>query len=90
MRKVVKRVVLASNRSERAHYAVECAQNGRLSYVLCRGFPSIGAHQRIPESEVGRECKQCAKTLEKMLRLQGDRFILTTVGGEKHDGDEEV
>lgn len=34
-------------------------------------------------------CKQCVKSFEKMMRTRGDRFILTTIGGEKHDEDRE-
>ena len=60
-----------------------------MSYLLCRGFPSIGKHQQIHEHEVGMECKQCAKSLEKLMRTRGDRFILTRVGGEEHDKDRE-
>lgn len=88
-RTVVKRVVLSGNRSVRAHFAVECAQEGRLSYLLCRGFPSIGAHEQIPEHAVEMVCKQCVKSFDKMMKTRGDRFILTTIGGEKHDENRE-
>lgn len=86
---VVKRVRLSGNRGVRAHYAVECAQEGRLSYLLCRGFPSIGAHEQVPEHAVEMVCKQCEKSIEKLMRTRGDRFILTTVGGEEHDENRE-
>ena len=85
----MKRVVLSGNRSVRAHYAVECAQEGRLSYLLCRGFPSIGAHRQIPEHAVEMQCKQCEKSLAKIMRTRSDGFILTTIGGEEHGQDED-
>lgn len=85
----MKRVTLSGNRGARAHYAIECAQEGRLSYLLCRGFPSIGAHEQIPEYAVEMVCKQCVKSFEKMMRTRGDRFILTTIGGLEHDENKE-
>ncbi len=86
---VIKRVRLSGNRSARAHWAIECAQSGEMSYLLCRGFPSIGKHQQIHEHDVDMECKQCAKSLEKLMRTRGDRFILTRIGGEEHDENSE-
>lgn len=89
-RRVVKRVVLSGgNRSVRAHWGIECAQGGDMTYLLCRGFPSIGRHQQIPEYAVTMQCKQCEKSLVKMMRTRSDRFILTRIGGEKHDRDRE-
>jgi len=82
--KRVKRVFMQSKTAGKIHYAVECAQGGRLSYILCRGFPSIGTHTHA-ELAKGSECAQCLRVLNKTLRQNSDRFILIKEGGIKHD-----
>ena len=83
-KKRVKRVFMQSKTAGKIHYAVECAQEGKLSYILCRGFPSIGHHTHAHSVE-GSECAQCLRVLKKTLRQNSDRFILIKEVGVKHD-----
>ena len=75
----VKRVkqVLMQGRSSRIHYAVDCTPDGVFSYVLCRGFPSVGKHDAIhPEidTEDALKCAQCQRVFDKMLRQRPEAY----------------
>lgn len=65
-------------RSNRLHYAVECTPDGQFSYLLCRGFPSVGKHTHVPEEAKGEfhECAQCKKILDKMFRQRPHLYVL--------------
>tara|TARA_R100001463_G_scaffold77487_1_gene131542 strand:- start:2795 stop:3031 length:237 start_codon:yes stop_codon:yes gene_type:complete len=76
---------MQSKTAGKIHYAVEVAKEGKLSYILCRGFPSIGNHTHAHSADDGSECAQCLRVLKKTLRQNGDRFILIKDGGVKHD-----
>lgn len=69
---------MMKGRSARRHMAVECTPDGRFSYLLCKGFPSVGEHESIPvaEQEHFLECKQCARVWSKMQRQKPDDFVL--------------
>jgi len=60
-------------RSARLHLAVECTPDGKFSYLLCRGFPSVGKHEHVPSFAQGEfpQCAQCQRVLEKMLKQKG-------------------
>ena len=77
--KRVKRVLM-NGRSSKVHLAVDCTPDGRLSYVLCRGFPSVGEHEPIPLEIMDElkppECAQCKKIWAKMLRQRPEHFKL--------------
>ena len=77
MAKKVK-VVMMKGRSARRHMAVECTPTGDFSYLLCKGFPSVGKHESIPLELQGDfiECKQCARVWAKMQRQKPDDFVL--------------
>tara|TARA_Y100000004_G_C8901986_1_gene406825 strand:- start:227 stop:478 length:252 start_codon:yes stop_codon:yes gene_type:complete len=67
------KLVQMQGRSERLHYAVECTPDGKYSYLLCRGFPSVGKHEHIPSFAKGDfpNCAQCERILKKMKRQKG-------------------
>lgn len=73
----VKRVLMASGRSGKTHIAVEAAQDGLYSYVLCRGIPSIGKHQEFQsgEPDFSGVCAQCLRVLKRMRKSQEIEFL---------------
>tara|TARA_Y100001937_G_C7031768_1_gene290449 strand:+ start:541 stop:756 length:216 start_codon:yes stop_codon:yes gene_type:complete len=60
-------------RSARMHYAVECTPDGKYSYLLCRGFPSVGKHENVPLNAKDKypHCAQCERILNKMKNQNG-------------------
>ena len=43
-----------------------------MSFVLCKGFTSLGEHEEVGEEEHEYfECSQCAKIAAKMLKHSG-------------------
>lgn len=70
---------MQSGRSKRIHLGVECAQKGKLSYILCRGFPSIGKHIEVPDEIEGAHCAQCAKILDRMKRSKNHNFVMKSL-----------
>ena len=59
--------VIPKGRGNRIHIAVECARQGQLSYVLCKGFPSIGEHLESSDTDM-LNCRICEKIATKMLK----------------------
>jgi hypothetical protein len=66
------KTVRIHGRSEKIHYAVECTPSGEFSYILCRGFPSVGKHQRV---EGEPSCAQCKKIAQKMFRRNNQFYL---------------
>ena len=72
MRPIVLKRVLPRGQGVRIHISQECAQGGKLSFVLCKGFTSLGEHEEVGEQEHEYfECSQCAKIAAKMLKHSG-------------------